>query len=979
MSCWLEKARAVAAMLLALALAAGVLARPLAASAKEDVSIAAASAAVAGGFGKAVANKNKDCAEYEKLAGRAGSAGALLGFVDPEFSDFVGWLKNKLTLGSDSVSMDMLDKMECGGDHDKVKGLSEFARYGATLGALGLDNTSSGFSSIGRMIMGWTALGFFYLATGVDKLFGLPIWLASYFNVFSWFAGLGTVPAFEPVANMLNRLYTTVLNFGWGLAVPLLTMFALFSWLALGKHTGASAIKAVMVRVLFLVLGVPVMGTLVTATLDSLVDFDDTGGATAQVVATRWVDFEAWVKHSRLGVGGLPEHAIEWEAGTGKPSNQSWQNLDTTVLKINQQSMGVNFGEYAGSPANVEDVRPVGAQVMNDSAKNAWWAANSLLLGYAKGDTISAGEYASMVQTEVTKDDVLGLKKDPNKALTTNPLTNDGHLVVRGAHGVRTAAQDGGDDGLSRLAMYNYLTTKFHETKIDTFSPPASGSVHTMLVHNSVALAGGPVLGLLNWLSADMIWLSYAIVGIGYGVSIFMTVLVRFFKLVVSIPTAMFGSVRAIAKVISSVLVVVSGTLATTFLYMLFKAMLSVFLPLVNAAIVEFNGDGPGATGWTPNGVVAMVIAQIIGIVMMVALVIVALRVRGGVVGTLEEIMDGIVEKIVPAPMFNTEGKRSGAGQMVAQGVGARIGDKVAGAGVKRPSAAGEKKGQPSDSSSSGGGSSSSSGGDSSSSSRPSSSSGSSSSSDSSSSSGGRSSSSSGGGSSSSSSSGSSSSSSSSSGGGSPSPVGSDSSPGSSPSAGTAAGDGSDAASGPAAPGADEAAARRGPAPNEAAAPAGGSSDERAARGLSAVSAAGALARDAARAEKEERAKEERTRAERAKAEKGKAERGKAEQGKPRPKRASAARPANGGKPNPSAKGRRATQQKAAPGSQQRPQKTAQQRPPKTAQQRPQGSAPAPRRAAPQTSAPVPRQRPEKAAPASEVGAWLSSKAGSRG
>ncbi len=696
------KAVVRAALLLVAGLGVSLVAlvQPLVASAegdydnKDKYSLYGASAAVSASYGKAISPTGGNDA-WKELGDDAGTAGGLLGYPDANFFEDVGWFFQSMTIGSKSVSMASLHGLPSGYD-----GVEDYAIYGATLNALGLDESSTGFSALGRQLIGYPTILAYACAGLVDTMMVLPLQMLQILNPFKFFYGAfqavspplasamvngdtsGISGPLKPVVTMMSNIYSLVVGIGWGVAIPLLGALALFSWLALGRGTGGSVIKGMGVRLLFIAIGVPALGLVYTQALDAAVQSGDTGAATSQVVASRWVDFEGWMADSRLGV---PANAtIKWDTDRRAPAGVAWDDLGDTVLAINNSA---HHGQFGSSLSNKTDWQQVSSAATVDNS-GAWWGGFNLLLRYTTNTSVSASGYSSTVQASLSESDAKDwfseLRDDPDgvskSELASNGLVNGGSLTAGGSE---TLTFTSGDMGLSKMGAYNYLTSVFHADKVDVYSAQASSSLITTPQHKSVTLAGDGLTSILSWLSALVLLGSFAAIGIGYGFGVFMMMLKRGFQLFTSIPMAALGSIRSIAKVISSVVVMIGGLFASIFTYLLVKNLLMV-LPGIAQAVgiplaTPIGALVPGAGG----GVAMLVVTMLLTLILVLMFTVTALRVRKAIMGGLEQVVDSVLEKIMPSPLGQSMGMTSaGAGGAKGSGKLGKVASIASGAGA---------------------------------------------------------------------------------------------------------------------------------------------------------------------------------------------------------------------------------------------------------------------------------------------------------
>ena len=667
-----QRLGALVALLIALVSSLAVLAPALSAHAEDDAnkySFYGAASTVAGSYARSISPEGGN-EHWSVLTDSPGEAGALLGFVDSSiFDKAIGWLFQSTTQGSMAISMESLKAQSEGSSGN---GPLQYAQYGAVLNSMGLDSTATGFSDLSRLGSGGIMWGAYMAALIPDALLLLPVMLLQWLNPFKFFytafAGVspglaealvggdvtGITGPLRPLVTVMSGLYSVTSDLGWSLAIPLLAGVALFSWLVFGKGSIGSVFKGIVVRVLFLAVGLPLLGLVYTQALNAIVASGDTGAATAQVVASRYVDFEAWVTNKRLG---LPSGAtVEWNTKDQAPSSQSWTDLNDTTLAINEWATGQNYGFSPTSEADWTQISAGG----QDTSK-AWVAAGDLLTRYLSGTKVQASGYASTVQTSMNQDNLKdwftrihdGSEDLSANDISTNGLLDDASLQAGVDSGVVKFGSNGAA-GMSRLATYNYLASTFDAGGVSFYSLALSSSFLSTPQHNAVNAVGDTVVAVLNWVSGFVLLGSYMAIGVGYGLGVFSMILKRTFKLFTSIPMAALGSIRAISVVVSSVLVMIGGLFATIFLYLMVKQLLMI-IPLIVQSLFKATG-GLAASGLNlvsgPGGVVAgvvgLVVTLLVSVLLVLSFTISALRVRKGIMRSLEQIVDGVVDKIMP-------------------------------------------------------------------------------------------------------------------------------------------------------------------------------------------------------------------------------------------------------------------------------------------------------------------------------------------
>lgn len=246
----------------------------------------------------------------------AGNAGGLLGYAEILSDDtgIKGWLMSAFTTASATITYDQLmNVVDNGGDTIYHAGLNnpffQYAGYGEVLTEMGLITTvRPGLASMGRMLATGIVLLVYLLANAAPFLFRAALMLLSALNPFKLFetAINGTANAdlgmLSGAAEYVGSIYTTVQNFSIFFLFPLLLVLTVFSVLVFSQR--GSAMKKFGrygVRVFMLFAGLPLIGATYTGVVEGLNNKVAVGSEYADyLVLSSYVDFENWVKYSRL-------------------------------------------------------------------------------------------------------------------------------------------------------------------------------------------------------------------------------------------------------------------------------------------------------------------------------------------------------------------------------------------------------------------------------------------------------------------------------------------------------------------------------------------------------------------------------------------------------------------------------------------------------------------------------------------------------
>lgn len=436
---------------------------------------------------------------------RVGNSGLTMAYTSRQSS--VGtWLLSKISNSSQRYDYSSLIRLPSG-KKDGTKTLTSavyyYAVYGHILQSLGLDDTSynlGGKVSISRKLMGFSAYIVYLFASSVDGLFKFAIRMLQLINPFGWLDNVAknvdanagaqystvadnTSPfGFGKLMHYIAGIYSTCCNLSWGFIIPMMIAFYLAGMFLFKKTSGG---KRILKRILFIAIGVPLIGTTYTSFLYNLDDLFSTGSGYAnQVIASTFVDFESWASKSHLKPPSGSDCKIKVNVPvvvkdgktsitssnypiSGLATNDTLYNIKDICLTINEENNdisvsdksikdGITFDEtsfddvsFDGDVSEYSSVKDNNKDDVIDDVKNdlqtdddvsnvvnstedesSKWVAN-LLLRYAFGDTYSGEQFASSIQARMTKlcvdsnDPVNGTEEDASADSTNTSVVID--------------------------------------------------------------------------------------------------------------------------------------------------------------------------------------------------------------------------------------------------------------------------------------------------------------------------------------------------------------------------------------------------------------------------------------------------------------------------------------------------------------------------------------------------------------------------
>jgi len=694
-------------------------------------------------------NDNGDVGEdWGPVTSSPSSAGSLLGYADPEFSisDAMGWLFAEVSGSSQTLDYSSLVPSDAGGDV-KYDGLLDYAYFGAANADLGLDSMSSGIMGGIMNAVGGSIVWFFYgLAILVSQIFVLIIKLLQIINPFLWFGaavnainptfGNGmtqghSVPgALQPLSDFIAEWYQVLNSIAWEVLVPLFLGVLLFSLVFFKKMDRGSAVKRFCVRVLFIGVGLPLIGSMYTQVLDRFAEDPVSTAGPTQVVASTYVDFEAWMMNDRLRIPD--EASIGWHPDAGHAYSSSQMSVRNTALAINKQSYA-GSGAYdelqvGGTSWDADDAYKDNA-VVSTSASEAGsiFATFGMLNRFISGDTITASDFESSIKSRITSDEEpdsdtkkdwfindetygdvkkFGEEDDPLPDVHPVIAVKDGTgLTSSNGSGDHNASRTFTSDGLgstsshcrdkvhsgsgepaacnlSPLAAYNYLNTKFDSNAMTFYSSNKATSGFTRETHNSVSQVGTGPARFMYWSNAVVLLGCMVLLGFWYAIGMLVASLKRTFSLVAAVPFATLGAMAAISKVIIYSIAMILEVIVTLFIYQ-FVSQFLISIPNLLVMPLQAMSDS-GVLSTFTLGPALTVFFTFISNLIILGVTFMLLKVRKSVLQAIDEAVTKMVDKFLETNTAPSSGSKGGALPALASGIGAgagmAVGNKLAGA-----------------------------------------------------------------------------------------------------------------------------------------------------------------------------------------------------------------------------------------------------------------------------------------------------------
>ena len=436
-----------------------------------------------------------------------GDAGAIIGYGD-KTKGFISYISANETR---SVTTSSYGAYLNVGDNGKSYA---YARYGRLLNELGIDQTGNPSSTpAGRTIGGRIVQGAHLVSSFVPTLFDVVIDIMRLLNPFrflvndaavsgaitSWdvgsgpdhtisdafggpggsveigtgevtadqmdgvdqFNGPGIPAALDVVSQKITEIYVLLRQIGLIIIIPMMLTLLIAAILLTARAGHANnnwgRIKVFLIRLVFICIGIPMLGVLYTATLDNVQSIVLTQAPSSRIIAASFVDFENWVKTSRLDPPGQPvdesgggstgsssfelkSEGISESESQGRASSDSWRTVRETIYQINHATglyaldgdsgLGISVGgDDIDTNAGMWDTDGKFTQFGSDSEnrKVIFTRLNSLLDMYSSGAFYTASAWESNINSSLTAN----FQGDLGSTQSTDPASSNKKTIYQ--------------------------------------------------------------------------------------------------------------------------------------------------------------------------------------------------------------------------------------------------------------------------------------------------------------------------------------------------------------------------------------------------------------------------------------------------------------------------------------------------------------------------------------------------------------------
>lgn len=373
-----------------------------------------------------------------------GQAAGVMGYTDAKKGFNIA---NVIAKNSVTYSLEQLKKL-------KVKGmasgadptLDSYAEYGLSLKNAGLDKTSSTFS-FGSGMLDKVVYFFYWFANATPYMMKTVVKVLQLLNPFAFVSKFMTSDLEEdagyesfasntdkdkdgnktdfgtfwdkiyPMLAVFGNYVSMLKDFSLMVLLPLFIGFAIVAILLL-KMSFKSTFGRMIIRLFIMILGVPLIGSVYTQTLNSIATSSDEQSAYfTRIVYTNYLDFRSWAFNTRLGIPSELEGVIK------KDGSIHGKSLDEVTLTLNAYALNdptLLSLEDAGNPfADMADTST--AVETKEAKKNAYATNVNALLSTVSSSNmyrLRSSDYEGLVKAEAQK--LIGTNendKDNNKAI----------------------------------------------------------------------------------------------------------------------------------------------------------------------------------------------------------------------------------------------------------------------------------------------------------------------------------------------------------------------------------------------------------------------------------------------------------------------------------------------------------------------------------------------------------------------------------
>ena len=262
----------------------------------------------------------------------------------------------------------------------------QYGDYGLLLYLMGFDSTGTAAIDAQRKVLGLIALASYYAASSVNTLFELMFNVLESLNPFQFFQDATFVSdtanteidkiaanaqaaadaerdGLTKLTEFFGQVFDVFTDFAWSVSIPLSLIFIIVTFFLTrrGKYSIGGNIKKFAIRVVFVAIGIPILGSAYTQVLTGLEDVQaEADDYLVQAVSYTFLDFSKWVESTRLdpATGDYADSfIIGYNSGNAFVTASTWFNLRQTCNSLNFENgvFGINNSSVINSYLGVDE------------------------------------------------------------------------------------------------------------------------------------------------------------------------------------------------------------------------------------------------------------------------------------------------------------------------------------------------------------------------------------------------------------------------------------------------------------------------------------------------------------------------------------------------------------------------------------------------------------------------------------------------
>ena len=621
---------------------------------------------------------------------------------------------------------------------------SQYAYFGHALECIGFDETSvNGKSDNTRMIVGIIFIAGYILSLGLSVFFELIFTMLEFANPFRLFAGAitsisehavasmdtGGLSTFEyavydallDIAGAFESIYSVLYDMSLFVILPVTLAITIFIWLIVNKGTHFwKTWKGFFVKLMFAIIGIPFMFSCYTIMIEKCKDVSHRTVNSSEIVASTFLDFEAWVIDSNLRLPN--DYTILYNTSTSSLESSTISNIRPMCAAINKETGAVPV--YYNGSWSLDSATQL--QQYNSFNNKSTSYCIALLQKYARGDKISASAYEAAAKAGL--DDVAAyvamcqLSSHWSYFISDNAIDvpiseNSGgnkftadyvakwaanrwsestwdysesswlglivssssveNIWANGGGNIATPVTFAGNDGkfiefaynqdtngLTTMSMYNYLLTDFDANLMTVYSSLNSANDQVTVEHYAVNMVGTGMIRILYLFDALVFMVCISVIGYGYGFAVLIGNFKAIFKMLPSVITGMLGSMRGIATALALTAAMICEVVVTMLLYGVACDIIKLAYDVVDGPLALLFETENSGLNKLMNGLAEIMIPLmgVISIVIIVAVTKKMLEWRHAVVQSTVDVCTSMINKFLGTQVASPDLDSSASG-----------------------------------------------------------------------------------------------------------------------------------------------------------------------------------------------------------------------------------------------------------------------------------------------------------------------------